>query len=190
MTVESTLVRRAASRGTRRSLMRVVAWVALVGFAVGWLVLLRPMSLGGPASYLVVAGVSMEPHLHTGDFVIVHHADNYVVGDVVAYPVPDGQPGAGSVVIHRIIDRSGERFIIQGDNKDRPDPWRPTAREIIGKSWLEFPGSGRYLLALRSPVVLGLLVGIAATYVAYGALGRRPPSVSQESESRRSEASR
>jgi signal peptidase len=139
---------------------RIVGFVCLATLALGWFLYLRPAAIGGPASYVVVSGVSMEPHLHTGDLVILHTAKRYRIGDVVAFRVPAGQQGAGSLVIHRIIGGDAATgFVMQGDNKDQPDPWRPTGADILGRSWMEFPGSGRLLLLLREPPVLGAVLG-------------------------------
>jgi signal peptidase len=141
--------------------------------AIAWFVLLRPVALGGPASYVIVSGVSMEPRLHTGDLVIAHAEATYAVGDVVAYHIPPGYPAAGTLVIHRIVGGSPDRgFVVRGDNKDTADPWRPTPANVVGREWIAFPGSGRLFLALRTPAVLGLLVGGIAGVAAYSTFGR------------------
>src|SRR5690606_18206258 len=84
--------------------LALLVFTVLVGV---WAVLFRPGSLGGPATYIVVSGTSMEPLMHTGDFVILQERPHYDVGDVVAYPVRDGT-GAGALVIHRIIGGSAD----------------------------------------------------------------------------------
>jgi signal peptidase len=142
---------------------RTVGLLAVAAIAVGWLILFRPVVLGGPATYLVVSGDSMEPSLHGGDLVIVRADAPYRAGDVVAFRVPDGHPGAGSLVIHRVIGGNvTQGFVVQGDNKDAPDPWRPTSTEILGRSWITVPGSGRLLLAAKEPIVLAALLGASA----------------------------
>jgi signal peptidase len=144
--------------------------------AVAWFFLLRPVALGGPASYVIVSGISMEPHLHTGDLVIVQKSDQYHVGDLVAYKVPQGQPLAGNLVIHRIIGGDATAgFVVKGDNNNGPDPWHPRAADIVGKSWAAFPGSGRLLLIARQPLVLAaLLGGLAGLWVFTSGSGKGP----------------
>lgn len=135
----------------------------LLGIAllVVWFVLLRPLFLGGPASYIIISGRSMEPTLRSGDLALILREDTYTEGDIVAFPVQ------GGVVVHRIVGGTAtEGYVIQGDNKEAPDMWRPTADQILGKMWLHVPGAGRYVLALRQPLVFALVIGaIAALFL-------------------------
>ncbi|MHB8959717.1 MAG: signal peptidase I [Candidatus Limnocylindrales bacterium] len=134
-----------------------LATIALVGV---WFVLLRPVALGGPAGYEIVAGHSMEPLLHTGDLVVTQSQAVYHVGDLVVFRVPSGQLGAGSSVVHRIVGGDGTGgFTTKGDNNPSADPWHPRASDIIGRSWIQLPGSGAWLLVLRKPLVLAAILG-------------------------------
>ena len=138
--------------------MKTVSRLGILALIVAWFLLFRPAALGGPAAYQIVSGLSMEPVLHTGDLVITQRAGTYAVGDLIAFHVPDGQLGAGSVVIHRIVGGNGASgFIVKGDNKTTPDTWQPKASDVIGHSWIALPGSGDLLLTLRRPTVLGAL---------------------------------
>jgi len=137
--------------------------------ALAWLVFLRPVSLGGPADYVVVSGRSMEPTLHAGDLAVIRKQGGYAAGDVVAFRVPEGEPGAGGRVIHRIIGGSSEEgFVVQGDNKNAPDLWRPKPKDILGKMWLRIPSGGRVVTVLRSPMVLAALAASVAVFVVLG----------------------
>jgi signal peptidase len=141
-----------------------------VAAVVGWFFVLRPQPLGGPAAYVMVVGTSMQPALQPGDLVVALSAETYGPGDVVAYRVPDGEPAAGRQVIHRIIGGSAERgYLVQGDNADGLDLWRPRADEIVGRQWLVLPGAGAVLMFLKSPATLAafaaaLLVFLLATW--------------------------
>jgi signal peptidase len=55
----------------------------LIVLFVGWYIALRPVVLGGPASYVLVGGQSMEPTIHAGSLVVAFRADDYRVGDLV-----------------------------------------------------------------------------------------------------------
>jgi len=120
-----------------------------------WFFLLRPASLGGPASYVIVSGISMEPTLFTGDLVITRRQDTYQVGDIVAFRVDDG------LVIHRIVGGTPESgYVLRGDNRDTNDQWRPTPQEIAGRMWLRVPGMGRWVQRLREPASFAALVAV------------------------------
>jgi signal peptidase len=166
--------------------LRAFSLLVLAALVVGWILFLRPVSLGGPASYASVTGRSMEPRLHSGDLVIAREQSSYGVGDVVVYRVPAGQAGGGSLIVHRIVGgdaRSG--FVLQGDNKDTPDQWRPTRSDILGKSWIELPGSGNALLILRRPIVLAsVLGGVAFFFVLTAGSDRRRASRAQAGSER------
>jgi signal peptidase I len=145
-----------------------LARTLLLGLALGaglvaWWVTLAPEFLGGPAGYVIVQGVSMEPTLYTGDLVVTRREAEYRPGEVVAYRVAEG------IVIHRIVGGSPETgFLTRGDNKPDPDPWRPRPDDIIGRLWLHIPGAGRWLERLREPPAFAALAsGLAALPVVW-----------------------
>ena len=120
---------------------------------------------------IVVSGESMEPTMHTGDIVFVWPQSHYEVGSVVVYRIPDGQPGEGRTVIHRVTGHRGDQMILQGDNNDSVDPWNPTVDDALGARVVLIPKIGIYLALLRKPSVLAsLFAGIVTT----GLLMRKP----------------
>jgi len=128
-----------------------------------WLLLLRPQALGGPAAYLVIRGDSMLPTYESGDLLILHAADRFGVGDVVAYQVPEGEFGEGHLVVHRIVAGDGAAgFVLEGDNNPAPDPWLPKSGDVVGRPWVAIPRAGALIAWARQPVVLG---GLAAAMV-------------------------
>jgi signal peptidase I len=148
-----------------KTILSRVSAIAVPILIVAWFFLLRPVGLGGPASYDIVSGASMEPRLHTGDLVIAQAQSSYAVGDVVVYRVPSDHPDAGSLIVHRIIGGdAASGFIVKGDNKNAPDTWHPKASDIVGRSWIELPGSGRLLLVVRTPIVLATILGGLAAF--------------------------
>jgi signal peptidase len=152
-----------AKRRRRRLIGNVVFAVVFSLLVAGWFTALRPAKLGGPAAFVMVQGVSMEPTYHTGDLVISHRRSSYAVGDVIAYEVPGGDVGAGLTVIHRIISGSpATGFITQGDNNPTPDDWRPKLGDVEGSAWMVIPNGGRILTFLHAPIPLG---GLAAAVV-------------------------
>jgi len=116
---------------------------------------------------LIVSGQSMDPTFHTGDLVLAWPTADYEVGDVAPYRVPEGEPGAGGLVIHRIVGgdaRSG--FVMQGDNNPAPDIWMPRNDDIIGRQIVLVPWVGELMAWLRQPAVLAALVAGLVTSVA------------------------
>jgi signal peptidase I len=132
---------------------------ALVLLAIGGYLWFAPQPLGGPVSYVVTDGISMEPRLHDDDLVIVREASSYGVGDVAAYR----SDSLGRVVLHRIIDATADGFVFRGDNNDFIDQDRPGQDEILGKKWLVIPQGGNVLRWVGNPVTataMAFAVGI------------------------------
>jgi signal peptidase I len=149
-----------------------VGLMVTVGLVAAWLLLFRPTWLGGPAGYVIVAGVSMEPTFHTGDLAITQRQAEYQVGDVVAFSTE------GGVVIHRIVGGDADQgFITQGDNRDQLDLWRPRPDHIVGATWILVPGVGNALAFARQPPVLAALAAAIAFFLAFtaGPVRRRGP---------------
>ncbi len=149
---------RSRTRGARHT-REAVGWLLVALVLITWAVTLRPTQLGGPATWVVVSGDSMEPTLSDGDLVVLRSADGYAVGDVVTYPVPAGGPGAGSLVIHRVVAAHDGTLTTQGDNRDRADDWRPAEEAGRGALWLHVPGGGRVLLHLVQPPAVAAAAG-------------------------------
>lgn len=155
----------------------VLSTLALVAGLAGWVLFLRPTSLGGPATWVIVSGASMEPGLSTGDLVIARRDDSYTAGDVVAFRVPDSEPGAGATVIHRIRSGSGTTgFVTQGDNRSSVDLWRPLTGDVQGRQWLHIPRLGALITVLASPVGVGAAAALLVfLYVITGGPPGPPP---------------
>ena len=144
--------------------------LSLMAFA--WIIL-APAQFGGQSAYVMVAGASMEPTLHRGDLVVVRETQTYEVGDVVTYRHPTIGP-----IIHRIIDRSGERFVFKGDNNEWINSYEPVGDELIGKEWLHIPGAASLLLKLRMPAGLALL-SLATAFIVMITLRQNALSASE-----------
>jgi signal peptidase I len=150
-----------------RAVLRVLPHARLLAILAAQLVSVAvllwfglPQGLGGRAGWVLVSGTSMLPRLHTGDLVLVERQSSYHIGEVVAYRVPKGQPGAGFVVIHRIVGGNGRTgWTTKGDNRTAPDLWRPRNRDVVGAKLLRIPDAWILLRFLRTPLLLGLLAG-------------------------------
>jgi signal peptidase I len=148
--------------GRRRPTVRrrLITGLTSLVLVLAWFTWLRPTSLGGQQTYVVVDGTSMEPTYHDGDFVLVRKEDRYAIGDIIAFR-------AGGVfhdptrIIHRIVGSSDGYFITQGDNRDRADPWQPRPEEVLGRAVLHLPHAGDLARAGADPKVLAALGGAA-----------------------------
>jgi signal peptidase len=75
-------------------------------------------------------GVSMYPFIMNGDVVTISPLANTSlrIGDVVAFTRPD----TGILVLHRVIEKGNDSFLIKGDNSPVPDGSVP-AGNILGR---------------------------------------------------------
>jgi len=148
-----------APRTRRERLRSALGWAvtaALVGVLVwfGW-----PSTLGGCTTLTIVSGHSMEPTYYTGDLV-VSRCGTPEAGDVVVYTPPGLDHGR---VIHRVVGGdAGDGWVIQGDNNDFLDPWRPHAADVLGIARLHVPGLGRVASILLDPWAWASLLVVAA----------------------------
>ncbi len=154
---------------------RIALTVVFVALAVAWALLLRPQALGGPAAYVIVSGKSMEPSLRNGDLVVALKKSSYSVGDVVAYRIPEGEEGAGALVIHRITGGSARAgYLLRGDNREGEDLWRPKPRDIAGDMRVHIPRVGLLFTFVRTPLGMAVFAGLAAFFlIGTSAGGRR-----------------
>jgi len=143
-----------------RRLGRLLFTLAFFAAVAAWAVLLSPRFVGGPGSYVLVSGTSMEPLLHNGDVVVARERSSYEVGDVVAYRVPEGEAGAGAIVIHRVIGGDANGYLLQGDNRTGRDLWRPKRSDVVGEMWFSVPRAGLYLAILRAPLPLAIAAAL------------------------------
>lgn len=123
-----------------------------------------------------VDGVSMTPTLHNGDLAVVERHEAYHVGDVIAYRIPDGELGAGSKVIHRIVGGNGVTgFTTKGDHNTYPDYfWHPKTADIVGRVWFHVPGLAVTFANLHRPVPLAVVVGVGSLLLFLWPGARKP----------------
>ncbi|HEY6379438.1 MAG TPA: signal peptidase I [Candidatus Dormibacteraeota bacterium] len=151
----------------------------VVAVMVGWFLFLRPGSLGGPVTYIVIHGSSMAPTYHDGDVVLTRQQGSYHAGEVVVYRVPQGQVGAGHMVIHRLVGGSPQTgFTTRGDNNSFIDPWKPTAADVMGSSWVHLPRLGRLLVFIHQPLVPATVAALITVFTIMRSDQRRvrPPA--------------
>jgi signal peptidase I len=158
--------------------LRFLATGAMVAaLAVAWFAF-APAQLGGTVTYVSTHGQSMEPKMHQGDLVLVRAADDYRVGDVIAYR----SKSLDRIILHRIIRSDGDRFVTQGDNNDWIDSDEPTIDDVVGKMWLKAGGIGSIAQNLRTPTAIALIGALSA--LAWFAMSNRTKRETDWSEGR------
>ena len=167
---------RRAARSRFRPVASLALTLALLGTA--W-VLLAPPQFGGSTSFVVVDGTSMFPSLQGSDLVALRPTSHPRVGDVVGYR----SELLDRVVLHRIIEIKGDRYVLKGDNNSFIDPDRPLRSELVGQVWFHVPTGGHVIAWLHVPWVLAAL---AALFVLVIGLDRPGTRSRRERESSRS----
>lgn len=122
---------------------------------------LWPSTLGGRMGLVMVAGHSMEPTYQLGDAVIAWRGP-VEVGDIILYRIPEGSPGEGKTVIHRVVGGDGNGWVTQGDNSDFPDKWYPSNLDVLGVAKTKVPLGGEVLSVVQSWWFIAALGGLAA----------------------------
>ncbi len=146
---------------------RVPTFVA-VAVALAAMYVLWPARFGGGTCYVITSGVSMEPLFHSGDLAVLRRDDRYRVGEIAGYR----SPTLHVTVLHRIVERRGDRFVFKGDHNTWRDDDRTTQADILGRLWVRIPHGGILIRLARQPAVL-LFVGGLVTLG--GTSGRRRP---------------
>lgn len=145
-------------------LARLARGIASLTLAIGivvWVVLLRPTALGGSTTYVVVAGDSMLPNYRPGDLIVAQPTAASAVGSVVVYRIPAGEPGAGRLIIHRIVAYdTATGYTTRGDHNSYIDPWHPTPADVVGAPAMVLPGVGTAIGFARQPIVAGMLAAL------------------------------
>jgi signal peptidase len=138
--------------------------LVLVVIAAATALLVWPMLTGQPSRVIIVSGHSMEPTFHTGDLLLAWPSSEYHVGDVVPYRIPADEPGAGGMVIHRLVGHDRAGYLMKGDNNAAPDMWRPRHGDAVGRTILLVPKVGVLLAWIRQPLILAALAaGVVTT---------------------------
>jgi len=120
------------------------------------LLYLWPSFLGGDTEFTILSGKSMLPTIPSGSLAITKKAFDYEVGEIVAFVQKEG--GVTKVVVHRIIEKLDNGFVIKGDNNSENDPGIIPPEKIIGKVIFVTPFVGYLALFLKNPLVLTLSV--------------------------------
>jgi signal peptidase I len=175
ITSDQTSAPSALSKHRLKRVGRFVGAVLTVMLLIVWFVLFRPQVLGGHAAFVGVNGISMTPTMDNGDLAVIEKEPSYHVGDIIAYHIPNGEPGAGGNVIHRIVGGNGTTgYITQGDHNSYTDYfWHPKAASVVGRVWFHIPRGATWLSKFREPMTLALTIGLMSFFILIWP-GKRP----------------
>lgn len=152
----------------KRIATRVASFaLTVLALGLGWL-FLAPPELGGATRYAIVDGSSMEPGLRAGDLAVVRTDRDVEVGDAVLYH----DDLLGVEVLHRIVRRDGEAFVLKGDANDFLDATRPTRDEIGGQLWFSVPYAGSAIVWARRPLHAAIGVFVLTFFLLAGGARR------------------
>lgn len=143
--------------------------MASTAFLIAWWFTLGPVTLGGPATFVVVDGESMEPVYSVGDLVVARARAEHSPGDIAVFYAPDRR----RYVIHRLETQLEDgAWLTIGDNNDRRDSWTVPDGAILGTEWFVIPQLGLVLFWVQDhPLHFG--GAVAALVVLLSVRGRR-----------------
>lgn len=164
------------SSGFRRATDIVLAVLTLF---LAWY--LWPAALGGSSRLVMVHGKSMEPTYKQGELVLLDSSAANEIGTVIVFAIPADEPGAGQLVVHRIVGtRADGTFITQGDNKDTPDDFHVKPSDILGSPRLAVPYVGNVLAVIRTPAAVGVASGVLFVLYAWPRKGDKAKEAKPE----------
>ena len=108
----------------------------------------------GYSSAVVISG-SMSGSIEINDMIIIHAEDTYTTGDVITFY------SGNSLVTHRIVGETERGFITKGDANNAAALYSVPITDVVGKVVLVLPGIGVIVEALRTPLGMTVLLGIA-----------------------------
>ncbi len=103
--------------------------------AAAFLFMLRPLDLGGTASFVTVDQSSFEPTLHEGELAVVRQQSNYTIGQLVAVETRQ-RPYFGRIV-------GVEDLTYQVWLGDAAQPIPVSHEYVLGRLWFNIGDFGR-----------------------------------------------
>lgn len=120
----------------------------------------------GFSTAVVISG-SMSGSIEVNDMVVIRRQNGYEIGDVVTFETD------GSLVTHRIIDRTERGFTTRGDANNSPDLEPVQQEQIVGRVVLVIPKIGKAIEFMRTPLGMTCLVLVGVALVEVPVLIRR-----------------
>ena len=103
----------------------------------------------GYGNAIIITG-SMEPSINIMDVIIIHKQTDYEPGDIVTYR-------SNIPITHRILEKTSDGYITQGDANNTQDP-EVNKNQIIGKVIKIVPKAGNVILFFQKPFGMLILI--------------------------------
>jgi len=115
-----------------------------------------------------VYGGSMEPAIKLGSLAVIRPVEPATVseGDIITFAPPTDTRITVTHRVTQVIDgESGLMFRTKGDANENRDAYIVPAENVVGRVWMSVPYVGYVMDFVKSPVGLGLLIGIPAALI-------------------------
>lgn len=104
-------------------------------------------------SQIIIISGSMQPDINAGDLIIIKEQAAYKEDDIVTYRKDQ------VLITHRVVEANTSGVITKGDaNNANDDP--VALSDIEGKVVLCIPGAGKFILFLRTPTGMSVIIGL------------------------------
>ena len=103
-------------------------------------------------STAVVSSGSMEPEISVDDMIVIKEQKDYQTGDIITFERD------GSLITHRILEKSENSFVTKGDANNAPDTKEVDFNDVVGKTVFVIPKAGRFIYYLRTPLGMAFVV--------------------------------
>lgn len=103
-------------------------------------------------SVAVVSSGSMEPEISVDDMIVIKEQKDYQKGDIITFERD------GSLITHRIIEKSENSYMTKGDANNAPDTKEVDFDDVVGKTVFVIPEAGRVIYYLRTPLGMVCIV--------------------------------
>jgi signal peptidase len=124
----------------------------------------------------------MEPTYYSGDLLYSRKSEDYAPEDIAVYAIPEGEPGAGALVVHRIVSQEASgTYRFRGDNRESLDDARPSRADFVAKPVMNL-GQLPTRLIILTPFFLSIVFGAAVAWFLWPSKATKEPAPEADTE--------